>query len=518
MNDGMEPRTLDRAVAAIGERYVGPGGAVAVLREGQVLAQHCWGWADLEKRIPFTPQSHALICSITKQFTCALLLDQFPDPDMLDGDVRAALPLLETAAPRTRDLCNNQSGMRDYWATAMLCGPLPEDIFGEEDAARLIGRTRTLQFEPGTRYSYTNQNFRILANIIERRGGAPFGDLLRRRIFDRVGMPHALVNADTSAVQGGTIGYEGSLQDGFRAAINRIRWTGDASIAATLEDMIAWERFIDATREDADGLYRRISAPPRFKDGAPASYGFGLGQYRLLDRPATSHAGGLRGWRSFRCYLPEERVSVVVLFNHMADPRAAAMELLAATTGMTLPDHTGAPAAGWDGRFEEPETGLATRIESTPDGRVRLHYSGAPELLAAAPDGFASANTRLRREGDAIVMERIVDHQASRLLPCAGEPPADIEGRYVNDELGATLTVAMQGGVPYAACSGDLGQGAMQPLVPFAGDIWLLPCPRALDYSPPGDWTMKFVRDAQGRITGFRLGCWLARKLEYRRA
>ena len=195
MNDAMgrdamsRPGALDRAVAAIGQTHPGPGGAVAVLREGEVLARHCWGWADVEKRIPFTAGTHALICSITKQFTCSLLLDQFPDLDALDADVRAMVPELREPAPRTRDLCNNQSGFRDYWATAMLCGAPVEGRFGPADAARLIGRTRTLQFAPGTRYSYANQNFRILSEIIERRSGQDFAALLRARIFDRAGMP-----------------------------------------------------------------------------------------------------------------------------------------------------------------------------------------------------------------------------------------------------------------------------------------------------------------------------------------
>src|SRR5271155_4052839 len=101
---------LDRALDALPRLYPGPGGAVAVLREGEVLARGAWGWANAERRIAFTPKTLFRICSISKQFTCGLVLDAFPDPSVLDDDVRASLPRLEQTAPGALRLCHNQSG------------------------------------------------------------------------------------------------------------------------------------------------------------------------------------------------------------------------------------------------------------------------------------------------------------------------------------------------------------------------------------------------------------------------
>ena len=77
--------SLDRALGLLPRAYPGPGAAVAVLRDSEVLARHAWGWANAERRIAFTPQTLFRICSITKQFTCALVLDAFPDPSVLDA-------------------------------------------------------------------------------------------------------------------------------------------------------------------------------------------------------------------------------------------------------------------------------------------------------------------------------------------------------------------------------------------------------------------------------------------------
>ncbi len=404
---------LEAVIKDLPRAFAGPGGAVAVLKDGEVLARHAWGWANVERRTPFTPSTLFRICSITKQFTCALLLDAFPDPTVLDGDVRARLPKLAGPAPGALHLAHNQSGLRDYWAVAMLHGAPAESAFGTLEADRMIRETRSTQFAPGTRYSYANQNFRILGDILQDRAGRSFAELLRARIFDPVGMESAFLAADTASMPDGAEGYEGTPETGFRAAVNRILWTGDAGMGASLDDMIAWERHIDATRDEPGSLYQRLSAPVTFSDGAPAKYGFGLGRGTMLGRAVTGHGGGLRGWRSQRFYCPAERVSVVVLFNHMAPAHEAAARLFAAVLDETPParktDLTGA--------------GLAGGLPRAGNGTLRAHRGGARRAGAAAlwisAGGAGPAGRRQRRErrrAAAVRRRRRLDG------PAAGQP------------------------------------------------------------------------------------------------
>jgi D-aminopeptidase len=510
---------LDRVVENLPRRFPGPGGACAVLRDGEVIARHAWGWANAERRIPFTPRTLFRMCSITKQFTCALVLDAFPDLADLDGDIRARLPKLEGPAPGAATLCHNQSGLRDYWAVAMLHGAPAESAFGEIEAARVIGGTTTLQFTPGTRYSYCNQNFRILSDILQARAGRSFSELLRTRVFDPVGMQGALLAADTRAMPDGTEGYEGTQDSGFRVADNRVLWTGDAGIGASLDDMIAWERFIDRARDDPDSLYTRLSAPVRFADGAPAQYGFGLARQTKWGRAITGHGGALRGWRSHRLHVAADRISVVVMFNHLSDAHAAAMALLAATLGETVETPPGtAPMPPWLGAYVEPETGLSARIQAGPPGKVALRYDRFSELLDIQPDGTAGTDgPRLRPGGDGLWMDRPGDNQSTLLRACDGPGRLDVAGRFHCRELDAELTVVDAGGVLYGGFSGFLGQGRMELLNPVGVDVWALPCPRALDHTPPGDWTLEFSRDGSGGVAAARVGCWLARQIPYDR-
>jgi D-aminopeptidase len=511
---------LDRLVEGLPRAFPGPGGAVAVLRAGEVLVRHAWGWANAERRIAFTPRTLFRMCSITKQFTCGVLLDAFPDPSVLDDDVRARLPLLEQSAPGTLHLCHNQSGLRDYWAVAMLHGAPAEAPFGDIEAARVIAGSRTLHFAPGTSYSYVNQNFRILSDILQERTGRSFAELLRSRIFERAGMDCALLAVDTRAMPDGTEGYEGTQEGGFRVADNRILWSGDAGLGACLDDMIAWERHIDATRDSPDALHSRMSAPVSFADGAPAAYGFGLSRSTELGRPVIGHGGALRGWRCHRLYVPSERVSVVVMFNHMADAYDAAVDLLAAALGEDRPKSAApVPVPDWLGAYIEPGTGLAARVDAAPNGQLRLRYGHRAEQLDLQADGTASNHqgTKLRQGDGGLWMDRPHENQSSRLHPCNGAPATDIAGRYRCEELDAELTIADAGGALYGGFSGFLGQGRMEMLDAVGPDVWALPCPRALDHTPPGDWTLAFRRDGAGKVAGAEIGCWLARRMPYAR-
>src|SRR5690606_26571541 len=124
---------------------------------------------------------------------------------------------------------------------------------------------------------------------------------------------------------------------------------------------------------------------------------------------------------------------------------------------------------------------------------------------------------RLRAGDGGLWMDRPHENQGSRLIPCEGPSATDLAGRYRCEELDAGLEVADAGGALYGGFSGFLGQGRMELLDPVGPDVWTLPCPRALDHTPPGDWPLAFRRDGTGRAAAVEVGCWLARRLRYER-
>jgi D-aminopeptidase len=512
-------KALERAVAELPRRYPGPGGAVAVLKDCEVLVRHSWGFANAEQHIAFTPATPFRLCSISKQFICALLLASVSDRSVLDSRLRARLPALEEPGPNVLQLCHNQSGLRDYWALAMLQGALAEGAFTESDAQAIYAETRSLQFAPGAQFSYANQNFRLLGDLIADAADEDLDVLLRRRVFDVAEMDHALYSPDTRSLAGDTQGYEGDAAKGFWPAANNIRLGGDGAIVASLDDLIAWERIIDRGRDDPDALAGGLMAPVQFADGSPASYGFGLS--RRVERGVRwqGHGGALRGWRCQRLYVPDHRVSVVVLFNHMADAAAAALEVAVATVGAPAPVRAArdGETPAWDGAYLDVQSHLLARIETGPNDRIQLRYGQAPETLDLETYGARGGLTRITPSTDGLWMRRDADNFQTLLTPCAGAPRLDLAARYRCAEIGSELEVVETGGVHYGAFTGRLGHGRLEQLTAMGEDVWILPCPRALDHSPPGDWTLVVRRGRDGRPVGLSVGCWLARGLNYLR-
>jgi D-aminopeptidase len=209
------------------------------------------------------------------------------------------------------------------------------------------------------------------------------------------------------------------------------------------------------------------------------------------------------------------------MFNHLTDAHEAAVDMLAAVLDEVRPPPPApVPPPDWLGAYIEPESGLATRLDMVPQGQLRLRYGHVAERLELHADGTAHSsggNVRLRPTTDGLWMDRPHENLTARLLPCNGAPVPDCAGRYRCAELDAELTIADAGGVLYGGFSGFLGQGRMELLDPIGPDLWALPCPRALDQTPPGDWTLAVQRDDTGRPSSVEVGCWLARRLPYAR-
>lgn len=519
---------LDATIRSLPLTYRGPGGVAAVIKDGQVIVSHVWGFADVEQRIAMSADTLMPICSISKEFTCAVLLSEVEDLSALEAELMEYLPNLKGTRPTIAQLCNNQSGLRDYWALSTVCGADPEGVFTSEHARHLLGLIRTTHFEPGSYYSYSNSNFRLLSFLLEKRTGRSLANLLRETVFVPAQMRTAGLFSNTAEMPGDGVGYEGNIQVGFFPATNRIDWSGDAGICATLDDMIAWEKYIDASRDDVTGIYASISAPQSFSDGNPASYGFGLVHGNISGIKFTGHGGALRGWRCQRIYAADERLSVVVMFNHESNAYAAAEMLMRSALGKTKsqrPVHDADPQ--WIGNYYDPQTGLSLTLSpalaSGPEFerssvQILARFATSPEIMVQQADGtLHSPSMQLRWEGDDIYLTRPAENLTAKLQRITGSAILDLKGRYYCDELQADFVVEERGDVFYAAFEGFLGKGSMQPLYPAGKDMWLLPCQRGLDAPAPGDWTVKVERNALGQIDGLSVGCWLARGLSYKK-
>lgn len=529
--------SIPEILADLPSRFRGPGGAVAVLKDGELVGQQLWGYADLHLRIGMTADTLLPICSITKQMLCGLLtdLERNPTPAMKTRSEEPAKQLsdqlgqflnpnlLQGTGLTIRHLCNNQSGIRDYWALTVLWGAKPEGHFSVADhGPKMLARMKSFHFKPGTEYSYANTNFFVIARCIEQVTGQPLGELLEQRIFAPAGMKTARLCAHTSEHPPPGVGYEGNETFGFYPGVNCIEWAGDAGIVASLADMIAYEQFVDRSRDNAQSWYGTNSEQQKYNDGTPADYGFGLARDTVGGVLNVGHGGALRGYRLGRSYFPEPRVSIVVLLNQeYGDPKGVSDYIFKRMMGVPeVKNEVVSPGPNWTGTYLDSDTGLAVIVSEGKPGQLDVAYHRKADKLRVVEAYKAQSDGMVATlDGTSLQIHVSSDNRTLHAQRVASKKPAsdssELEGEYYCAEIDSVFHCSGSGDMVYGMFDGFLGQGPVHMMRSLGDDLWALACPRAMDSTPPGDWTVIVRRNDDGKVAGVTIGCWLARNLEF---
>ena len=348
-----------------------PGAAIGVVIDGEIRYVKGFGLANLNTRVRFTADTQFRACSVSKQFVC-LLVRQLEREGLLALDAHPSkyVPALAKfpESLTVRHLCQNRSGLHDYWCVAMLTGTKLDSRFTLEEGADLIQRLHAPMFPPGAQFSYNNGNWRILEWIIEAVTSRTLPDLLAERVFRPLGMSHTGWGSDTSLeLPGNPRGYR-RVDNGWEEEVTRTCWSGDAALTTTMNDYLRWELAMlkaDTTLLScADMLAEAMPHP----DGERGSYAFGMNAWQQGNRWMHWHSGALRGWRMVQMRFPQDGVAIVVMLNRTENPMPIAMKITECVGVKTT----------WD---------EVVAIPSAPDSKIAgVYYAAELDLLVEARD------------------------------------------------------------------------------------------------------------------------------------
>ena len=507
-----------------------PGAAVGVIafdKGGDSLRYaRGFGLANLAKKIAFTPQTPFRACSISKQFVCLLVLQLEREGKIdLGAHPSAYLPLLKTFHPATtvRHLCQNRSGLRDYWCTAMLTGARAESRFTLDDGAALIVSLAEPMFAPGTQYSYSNGNWRILEWIINAVTGQTLPDLLTRRLFLPAGMRNTGWACDTSLVLPGNVRGYRRVGETWEEEITRACWSGDAALVTTLDDFLLWEGAMLARTLPCSAQLGEAMPNP---DGSVGSYAFGINAWQRDGRWMLWHSGALRGWRMVHLRFPQDRTSIVVMMNRTENPMPHTLKIAACLDLPTTWDPVRAiPAAGEaalplphppGGIYYSENLGLLAEIVADA-GETRLNLGAeAVDMLRTGPSTMANSSGfyRLEHRQDSIALHA---RQFGWRDIFTRVPPGNgcerLAGRrFENALLKSALIFSADGSTVHI--TGPCGESDTCPVRSLGRDFAAFDCLRAIDETPPGRFTIHVI-DEGGRI---EVGCFMARRIIFTRA
>jgi CubicO group peptidase (beta-lactamase class C family) len=313
-----QPGDVTAKVDAIFKDFAGqPGCNVGVARSGKLILERSYGLADIANDVPLGPETRFDIGSMSKQFTAAAVLILADQGKIgLDDDIHKYVPELPNYGVKVslRQMLHHTSGIMDQSELLKLSGWVYGDAQSSHDALWVLTRVPQLNFAPGTRELYSNSNYFLLAIVVARVSGQPFGAYLQSTIFGPLGMTHTtLPNDSTIVVPHMARGY--SVDGSPHLMENRGSGGGDGGIVTTVEDLALWERNFDDPSVGGAKVMAQMQAVEPLADGSDNNYAAGLFIRIYRGLRTVEHDGGNGGFIADKIRFPSAGLTFVELCN-----------------------------------------------------------------------------------------------------------------------------------------------------------------------------------------------------------
>ena len=439
-----------------------PGCSCEISQHGKVVASRAYGTANLEKGIPINAETTFDIGSTRKQFIAAAILLLVQDKKLsLSDDIRRYVPGFPDYGHEItiNHMLTHTSGIRDW------TGILPM-ASGDPTALSLILRQRNLNFVPGDQWNYSNSGYVLLTEIATHVAKMPFDELVRKRLFEPLGMKKTIYVSDMQKViPNRAVGY---AKDGNQWKVSMYLGNdrGGGAIFSTAGDLIIWNDALTSGRLGAF-VTEKIQEPTKLNNGRKLNYARGLTLDSYRDTQLVWHSGGAAGYHAWIGRVPSQGLSIAVLCN--SDARTAtslANRLLAIfvnSSAAPVPEDGPPPTLTGDnlaevnkmaGLFFNEQTGEPITLSVDQD---RFRVAGGPGLAPIAKGRYRRwAATVFFMSQDQFELNFLSTDQfelksmegkttlyrrARPYLPTPTELQA-FAGRYKSDELGATIDVS----------------------------------------------------------------------------
>ena len=286
-------------------------GSVLVARNGQVLVDKGYGYADLEWQIPDTPETKFRLGSMTKQFTAAgiLLLEQRGKLST-DDLVKKYMPDAPAAWEKITiyNLLTHTSGIPNFTS-------FPDYRSSEgtpATPAQLVARFRDkpLDFQPGERWNYSNSGYVLLGYLIEKISGQTYQNFIQENFFKPLGMNDSGYDSNSAIILHRASGYTPGPGGPVNASYIDMSIPFSAgALYSTTHDLLRWDEALYGGKVLSAAALKKMTTP--FKQ----NYACGLMIQTVQGHTVYEHAGGIEGFNTDMAYYPDEKMVLIALSN-----------------------------------------------------------------------------------------------------------------------------------------------------------------------------------------------------------
>ena len=436
----------------------GPGGAFLLFDTDRVQASICGGLASLEHGQSFTPDTPSRYASISKQMLATCLLLEGIELEVPLGTLLPGLPDAFAAVPLGRAL-DMTGGLPDMMELQWQLGVPFTATLTAEDVGATLHRLRATCTLPGAEMAYSNTGWRLGQAVLERQVGAPYAELLRRRLFEPLDLAMAFPYDEAEPVPGLATGYW-TGPNGWQRGRYGMHMSASGGLAGSVAALARWAGALMEGRAPLAGILQRLAAPRVFAGGAASAYRLGLVELWLGGTRLLAHSGSLPAYRNHLLIAPEHGVGVVLLLNRDEDPLLPALRVMAALLGEPPP---------------EPAPDLPPGLYAAADGPAwaeihpgAIEFMGARETLLASGSRVRSIPSTLEMDLSVSVgaIEGTIGGVARHLHRVSDRLALDpaLAGAWREEVFGAELTISGDGAARWP-WMGSLGREvALTPL------------------------------------------------------
>ncbi len=295
-----------------------PGATIAITRQGETIYKEAFGMADLEQNIPMTTDMIFRLGSITKQFTAVsiLLLEEQGKLNVTD-DINKYIPDYPTHGNiiTIENLLTHTSGIPSFTGFKNSFEIEQMNLTTSEILA--LFKDKPLDFEPGSRFSYSNSGYNVLGAIIERISGVSYETFVEHNIFQKSGMKNSFYEHPEEVIQNKILGYDKAMF-GYK---NAPFITMDAPFSAgglrsSVEDMSLWNKSLQDEKLITKHSLEKAFTPFKLSSKESSNYGYGWFLKIISGYSAYSHGGGIIGFRTSGIYFPKKDLYIIILSNN----------------------------------------------------------------------------------------------------------------------------------------------------------------------------------------------------------
>ncbi len=334
-SDNKLATALDRQIDSIARGYIQREKTVAmsigILRDGKM---HFYNYGSTRQGGDTLPSSSSLyeIGSISKTFTSLLLAYYVNEGKLkLDDPITEYLPdsvAVNTALKKVtlRMLANHTSGLPRLPTNLAVVARDPLNPYKHYSEVALYDYLKKAKpaTTPGETYAYSNLGVAVLGNILEKIGGKPWDELVKRVITTPLRMTNTVEHLSTAQQSRMLPVYnaEGAETPAWEFQV----FDAAGALRSTATDLLVYAQA--QMKQDRSKLARAMALTQEMTYGKDPEIGLGWHINNLEDQKVYSHGGGTYGSRSFLGFVPERSMAVVVLSNSAEEVSETGMRML----------------------------------------------------------------------------------------------------------------------------------------------------------------------------------------------